>query len=516
MRLPRASGILLHPTSLPSSFGIGDLGPGATAFVDYLAEAGQRWWQVLPLNPTGFGNSPYQAYSSYAGNRLLLSPERLVDDGWLTADDWSDYPILAEDHVDFDAVTIAKDKLFKKAFDRFDSNQLGFHNFINDEAFWLDDYSLYMAIKEAHGGSCWFDWPAELIHREPEAMAYWREKLATEIRYAQFLQFSLARQWRSLREYCNARNVGLIGDVPIFVAHDSADVWSHQGLFELNDSGRPTVVAGVPPDYFAAEGQLWGNPLYRWDVMARDGYSWWIGRLKATTRLVDLVRLDHFRGFQAYWEVPATAPTAMEGRWAMGPGTTFFDSIREGLGGLPLIAEDLGMITDEVRFLRDRFELPGMRVLQFAFNSDPRTDIHLPHNFVNHCFVYTGTHDNDTTIGWFTGPRSDTTQNQDEVLKERAFTLRYLGSQGKEINWDMIRLALASAADTAIIPMQDILGLGREARMNVPGRAKGNWGWRMLPTQLDVSSRLRLAELTAVYGRWNGATPDAFRFPELI
>ncbi len=516
MRLPRASGILLHPTSLPSRFGIGDLGPAAHAFVDFLTETGQRWWQMLPLGPTGFGNSPYQSHSSYAGNALLISPEFLVEDGWLDPKDWDNYPKLPDDVVAFDAVTEAKERLFRRAFERFRPDQLGFETFRHDASHWLDDYALFMALKAAHDDAPWYDWPPELATRKPGAIARQRNKLGTTILYYQFIQYVFDRQWQRLREACKASEVSLIGDLPIFVAQDSADVWARPDLFQLDERGQPLVVAGVPPDYFSETGQLWGNPLYDWKVHANEKFAWWIARMKASTDRMDLVRLDHFRGFEAYWEVPAGSETAATGRWALGPGTAFLEALREGLGGLPLIAEDLGEITAEVEALRNRFELPGMKILHFAFSGDPGSDNNLPHNFINHCIAYTGTHDNDTTIGWFTRSDAATTQSRTQIEAERAFVCRYLGTCGAEIHWDLIRLAMASVADTVIIPLQDILGLDRTARMNVPGQAEGNWGWRFQPEQLAETIRNRVADLTAACYRWNGpiaVIPEPFRPP---
>ncbi len=411
MRLPRASGILLHPTSLPGRFGIGDLGPESNAYLDFLSETGQRWWQLLPLGPVGAGNSPYQSYSSYAGNPLLISPERLVDDGWLTPGDWKDYPALPDDHVDFAAVAQAKEVLLRRAFGRFKPDHLDFESFCQEQAHWLDDYALYMAFKDFYHGAAWTSWERGVIVRDPQVLARYREELADAILYYEFIQFVFARQWRALHEACRERGVQLIGDVPIFVALDSADVWARPELFQLDALGNPLYVAGVPPDYFSVDGQLWGNPLYRWEAHVAEDFAWWIDRLKATTERVDLVRLDHFRGFQAYWEVPADSRTAATGRWAMGPGSAFLEALREGLGGLPLIAEDLGEITTEVEILRDRFDLPGMRVLQFAFGGDPGSEFHLPHRYVNHCIAYTGTHDNDTALGWFQADHAGATQS---------------------------------------------------------------------------------------------------------
>jgi 4-alpha-glucanotransferase len=516
-RLPRSSGILLHPTSLPGRFGVGDLGPGALDFLDVLAESGQRWWQVLPVGPTGYGNSPYQSYSSYAGNPLLVSPEKLADAGWLSAGDWDDYPTLSEDRVDFDAVVPAKERLLRLAFGNFQPEPPDFAAFVLRNAFWLDDYALYMALKDAHQGAPWYDWEASLVRRDPKALERWRDKLAESVRYYQFVQYVFAQQWRALRLACQARQVAMLGDLPIFVAQDSADVWSRPELFWLDDQGRPTFVAGVPPDAFAEDGQFWGNPLYRWEAHEAEKYAWWVARIKAQTDRVDLIRLDHFRGFVAYWEIPAGAATAREGRWAHGPGTAFLDAVRAGLGGnLPLVAEDLGDITPEVYALRDRFGLPGMRVIQFGFGGSPGTEFHLPYSYVNHCIAYTGTHDNDTTAGWFAERPRGTPEERAYHRAQREYALRVLGSCGDEVHWDVIRVTLASVADTVIIPLQDVLGLGGAARMNVPGRPRGNWGWRFRPGQVRPQARARLADMTAAYGRWNGAVPDRYAPPRLV
>ncbi len=513
MKHPRSSGILLHPTSLPGRFGIGDLGPSALEFVNLLAETGQRWWQILPLGPTGYGNSPYQSYSSYAGNPLLISPERLGEEGLLSPSDWNDYPAFPDDRVDFDAVIAAKDKLLRRAFANFKPSTKAFKTFLTENAGWLDDFSLFMALKEDHGGAPWYDWEPELVSRDSNALTHARRRLAGSIRYYQFLQYAFARQWRAVREACETRHIGLLGDLPIFVAQDSADVWARPDLFSLDDQGRPTVVAGVPPDYFAATGQLWGNPLYRWDVHAAEGFAWWIGRLKASLARVDVVRLDHFRGFEAYWEIPAGARTAEGGRWVLGPGAAFLEAIREGVGGLPIVAEDLGDITAEVLVLRDQFQLPGMRVLQFGFSGDPGTEFHLPYTYVNHCIAYTGTHDNETTTGWFTSPVDGSVEERALVKAQRAYARRILGSKGSELHWDAIRVVQESVADTVILPLQDLLGLGSSARMNVPGRPEGNWGWRFLSGQIKPEVRDHLADLTAIHGRWNGIPPAQFGPP---
>jgi 4-alpha-glucanotransferase len=516
MRLPRASGLLLHPTSLPSPFGIGDLGPSAFEFIEALAESGQRWWQMLPLGPTGYGNSPYQSYSSYAGNPLLVSLEVLRDEGLLSPSDWADLPELPEDHVDFEAVIPLKTALLRRAFAHAKPMPEAFGAFVSEHAHWLDDFALFMALKETHGGAAWTDWETSLVARDPGALATAREKLEESVRFYQFVQYVLGRQWSALKAACARHQIGLIGDLPIFVALDSADVWARPDLFWLDDHGQPTFVAGVPPDYFAATGQLWGNPLYRWEAHAAEGFAWWIARLKAQTDRVDLVRLDHFRGFEAYWEIPAGSPVAATGRWAKGPGTAFLEAVRDGLGDLPIVAEDLGEITAEVYALRDRFELPGMRVLQFGFSGERGTDFHLPYSYVPHCIAYTGTHDNDTTVGWFTDPPRGTAAERAEVLAERSWARKLVGAKGDEIHWDVIRAAFESVADTVIVPLQDVLGLGSSARMNVPGRPDGNWRWRTRPGQFRPQSRDRLAELTAVAGRWNGTPPPRFGPPYLL
>lgn len=507
MRFPRSSGVLLHPSSLPSRFGIGDLGPEAHRFVNFLAETGQGWWQVLPLGPTGGMNSPYQSHSSFAGNFLLISPEAMVEQGWLQPDDLPDKTISKPDRVDFPAVARLKERLLRRAFQKCSQDDLGFQRFLEASAHWLDDYALFEALKRESGGKPWFDWEPALVTRKPTALAKWREKLAEEIRYQQFVQYVFATQMQKLRDHCLEKQVKLIGDIPIFAAHDSADVWSRPDLFFLDRRGRPTVQAGVPPDLFSSTGQLWGNPLYRWDVHQNEGFKWWIDRLSALLVWVDVIRIDHFRGFEAYWEVAGKATTAASGRWVKSPGVAFFQALQQRFIDLPLIAEDLGVITAEVDALREQFDLPGMRVLQFGFSTTSSEEKYLPHRFISHCVAYTGTHDNDTSLGWLTAAKAQTTQSKEEVQAERAYALRYAGTDGKEFHWDMIRLALGSVADLAIVPMQDLLGLGSAARMNIPGKAEGNWGWRFDAAQLTPAVKNRLAELTAIFGRWNGAIP---------
>jgi 4-alpha-glucanotransferase len=510
MRLPRASGVLLHPTSLPGRHGIGDLGREAHAFVDFLGTTGQRWWQMLPLGPTGYGNSPYQSHSSFAGNPLLIDLDDLVRRRWLAADA-ADELGLPADQVDFDAVSATKGRALRLAHAGFKAGGLreDFEAFKTANHAWLDDYVFYQALKDHHGGLPWYEWERELIVRDPGACARWRARLAEGVAYHEFIQFIFDIQWRALRAACLEAGVMLIGDLPIFVAHDSADVWARPDLFELDQHGQPLVVAGVPPDYFSETGQLWGNPLYRWDVHAGEDYAWWLARVRALLERVDLIRIDHFRGFEAYWEIPAGSKTAAPGRWVPGPGKMFFEAVKRRLGSLPFIAEDLGLITPAVELLRDELELPGMRVLQFGFEPDAGAEKDLPHRHVPHCVVYTGTHDNDTTRGWFTSTHVASTQSVAEIEAERAFALRYLNSTGDQIHWDMIRLAFTSVADTAIIPLQDILGLDGSARMNLPGTGEGNWRWRFRHDQIDRQARDRLADLTAVYSRWNGPVPEA-------
>ncbi len=514
MRHPRGSGVLLHPTSLPGRFGIGDLGPEAHRFVADLVEAGQTWWQMLPLGPTGFGNSPYQSPSSFAGNPLLISPEAMVRDGWLDEADLADYPELPAGHVDFDAVRLAKTALFHKAHERAGPDgPPEFRAFLESAKDWLDDFALFVALKDAHDGKPWNEWEPDIAARKPEAMALWRDRLAKEVHHQKLIQFVFHQQWEELRAACRSKGIKIIGDLPIFVSGDSADVWARPDLFELDDHGRPTAVAGVPPDFFSETGQLWGNPVYRWEAHEADGFAWWIARLRGTTDRVDILRLDHFRGFAAFWAVPGDAPTAASGEWRPSPGHALLEAVRDAFGGLPLIAEDLGLITPDVVALRDDFHLPGMRVLQFAFGDDPLADIYLPYRHIPHCIVYTGTHDNDTTRGWFTTTETNTTQSAALIAAERAFVLRFVGTDGSEIHWDLIRVASSSVADTVVFPMQDVLGLGHEARMNLPGRATGNWAWRYGPDEFPQAARDRLADITAVYDRWNGEVPAKWRSP---
>jgi 4-alpha-glucanotransferase len=486
--------VLLHPTSLPGPHGIGDLGQAAYTWIDALAYARQTWWQILPLGPTGYGDSPYQSFCSFAGNPLLVSPQRLLDDGLLAPADLEKAAFPAG-HVDFGPVIAFKSRLLQRAWEHFEAGAAPqlcseFDDFCQVEKSWLDDYALFMALKDLHEGGCWLDWPAPVRLREPAALARARQDLAGPIGQYQFRQFLFFKQWRAVKAYAASKGVKLIGDVPIFVAIDSVDVWAHPNLFLLDDERRPTVVAGVPPDYFAATGQLWGNPLYDWDELEKTGYAWWIARVKATLGMVDLIRLDHFRGFEAAWHIPAGMPTAQVGEWVPGPGVKFFEALRKELGGLPLIAEDLGLITPEVEQLRDDLHLPGMRILQFAFGGATENRF-LPHHYERNTVVYTGTHDNDTTWGWYEGIQEG----------ERDLVRRYLGRTGDDLAWDLIRLAWASVADYAMVPLQDLLDLGTEARMNLPGRPSGNWRWRFTVDQLTIEMLDRMEALTRLYSR---------------
>ena len=488
MRLPRAAGILLHPTSLPGPNGIGELGGESLRFLDMLAAAGMRVWQMLPLGHTGYGESPYQCLSAFAGNPLLIA---LPSDG--TA--------FPADHVDFAHVIPHKRKLLAEAVARFQRDD-AFASFVAAQAPWLRDYALFIALKDAHGGVAWTDWEAGAARREPEALVAWSDRLATAIERVQVEQYLFFTQFQALREASAARGIRLMGDLPIFVAHDSADVWAHPGLFKLRADGRPAVHSGVPPDYFTATGQLWKNPLYDWDAMARDGFAWWIERVRHAFTQFDLVRIDHFRGFEAYWEIPADHTTAVQGQWVKAPGNALFEAITAALGPLPIIAENLGVITPEVEALRERHDFPGMSILQFAFGTDPQAHAFRPHNLPRSTVVYTGTHDNDTTAGWWrsTG-EGDSTRSAADAAAEKVAACGYLDTDGREMHWTMIRAALASVADTAIVPMQDVLGLGSEARMNMPGRIGDNWRFRFSWDQLPPVTPQRLRTLVETYER---------------
>lgn len=495
MRLPRASGVLLHPTSLPGPHGSGDLGPSAYHFVDWLVTAGQRLWQMLPLGGIGPGNSPYMSTSAFAGNVLLIDLAGLAAQGWLEPADLMPPEGFDPAAVNYARVVPWRMARLARAAERFAregsaTQRAGFADFQREHADWLDDYALFMALAESYGWRDWCDWGTPLATRQPEALARARAALEPRIDFWKFCQWAFFGQWVRLKAYANGKGVRIVGDTPIFIAHQSADVWAHQHLFELGPDGRPTVVAGVPPDFFSATGQRWGNPLYRWAEHARDDYGWWVRRIRRTFELVDIVRIDHFRGFAAYWEIPAAEPTAIHGRWVPGPGEALFDAISKALGPMPVIAEDLGVITPDVEALRRKFAFPGMRILQFAFAGDA-SDRFLPHNHEPDTVVYTGTHDNDTAVGWW-ATASD---------HERHFARGYLATDGHDMAWTLIRAACASVADTAIHPMQDVLALPSECRMNFPGQGEGWWGWRFDWGQVHPWHAERLAELCRLYGR---------------
>jgi len=506
MRFQRSSGVLLHPTSLPGPYGAGDLGPEAFSFLEFLSAAGQKIWQVLPLNPTGYADSPYQCFSAFAGNPLLISLDLLVEQGLLSRAELKNVPRFPKKRVDYGAVIAFRFAKLRLAAEHFFANLEGerkaeFEGFCAKEAVWLDDYALFMAAKDAHGGIAWTGWEAALAAREPEALKYWRERLAKEIAAYKFWQFEFFRQWGALREACNRQGIRVMGDVPIYVAHDSADVWTAPRLFWLDERGNPLKVSGVPPDYFSATGQLWGNPTYRWERLREDGYRWWIARVRGVLRMFDLVRIDHFRGFEAYFEIPAGEKTAVNGTWIKGPGMELFEALEKEFGELPIVAENLGNITPEVEAIRHRFGFPGMAILQFAFGTDPQGPSFRPHNYEPNQVAYTGGHDNDTTVGWWTSGVGNSTRNEAELREEFEFASAYLNLRGEEIQWAMMRALLASVADTVLIPMQDVLGLGGEARMNLPGRMGGNWKWRYEHGQLRPGMTRRLRELTKVYDR---------------
>ena len=492
---------------MPGTHGIGDLGASAHEFIEFLAGSGQKVWQVLPLNPTGYGDSPYQCFSAFAGNPLFIDLEGLREEGFLTTSDLASAPNFPEDHVAYDRVIPFKQKLLHKAASAFsaektEADRLAFDAFCQREKQWLEDYALFMACKQVHDDRAWVHWDTAIRQRDPAAVQRWRNDWSSELEYHRFVQFQFFRQWEKVREHCRRRGISIMGDIPIYVAHDSADVWAHPELFRLDERGQPTAVAGVPPDYFSATGQLWGNPLYRWDVSAASGHRWWIDRCRASLAMFDLVRLDHFRGFEAYWEISATALTAAEGRWVEGPGTDFFRTLQTELIELPFVAENLGVITPGVEGLRRDFGFPGMSLLQFAFGNDPQGPSFRPHNYSRELVAYTGGHDNDTTVGWWTSSGvGESTRTEQDIRKERDFTRAYLDFQEEEVNWVFIRAVLASVANTAIVPLQDVLGLGSEARMNLPGTVSGNWRWRYSANRLTKEMCEKLLALTHLYDR---------------
>ena len=501
----RSSGVLLHVTSLPSPYGVGDVGPAALQWVDRLHAAGQRWWQALPLGPTGCGNSPYSCLSSFAGNSLLVSPELLIEDGLLSPRDCGIGRGLPKRAVDFEAVAVFKHRLLEQAWRNFGASarpelRAEFERFCSDEAHWLDDYALFRALKARFGGGSFLNWPEDLLRRNPPALASARRELADPIDQSRFGQFLVSRQGSRLKEYAHDRGVLLIGDLPFFVSVDSSDVWANPECFQLDAHLRPRFVAGVPPDYFSATGQLWGNPVYDWEALQRSGYRWCIDRLKSLLAHVDVVRLDHFRAFCAAWHVPPTAKTAEPGHWVPGPGAAFFEAVRAELDHLPFIAEDLGVITPDVEALRDQFELPGIRVIQFGFDGNPANP-HLPHNYGPNTVTYTGTHDNNTTRGWF--------ESLPEHVRQAARSYASKSGAGaREIAWDFIQSVWSSSCGLAIAPLQDLLNLGVEGRMNVPGVANGNWCWRCTEEMLTPAVFDRLHELTISTGRMAGAMAE--------
>lgn len=497
MPFSRASGILLHPTSLPGRYGIGDLGASAYAFVDFLYDSGQQLWQLLPLGPTGHGNSPYMSYSAMAGNPFLISLDRLVDERFLVSDDLSNMPDFPGDRVDYQHVAQTKLPLLRRAAQRFQeqaspAQRQAYDTFCETHGFWLDDYALFMALKQVFEGKSWHLWEEAIARRQPAALKHWRTECQNDITFHKFCQFEFHRQWAALKDYANDSGIQIIGDIPIYVAHDSVDVWAFPQFFHLDpETQAPAQMAGVPPDYFSETGQLWGNPIYRWEAMQETGYDWWIERFRATLELVDIVRIDHFRGFCAYWSVPQGEDTAMNGEWVEGPGAQFFKVLADRLGQMPIIAEDLGVITQDVTDLREQFQFPGMKVLHFAFGGGSDNPF-LPFNHDRNFIVYTGTHDNDTTQGWF----------QALPDHERDALLQYLGCTTPDgIHWDMIRLALQSVANQAVFPLQDVLGFGTDSRMNYPGTAEGNWEWRFRSEWVSPELAAKLQHLTRIYGR---------------
>jgi 4-alpha-glucanotransferase len=491
----RASGILLHPTSLPGQFGSGDIGTGSYRFIDWLVRAGQTYWQMLPLGEVAAANSPYTSSSAFAGNHLLIDLEELAKQGWLSPGDLIPHPEFNADRIRFDLVKpfrmerlqLASRRFFSKPDNGYYADYLAF---CDAERHWLDDFALFKAIEHHEQFREWDLWPEEFVRRDMATLSDAMERYADEVDFCKFCQWCFYRQWNLLKSYAMEHGIRIIGDVPIFVSYQSADVWEHQELFELDAQGHPTVVAGVPPDYFSETGQLWGNPLYRWSVHEQTNYAWWIERLTHAFRLFDQVRIDHFRGFASYWATPAGAADAICGEWMPGPGEQLFEAFQQTFGELPIIAEDLGLITPDVIKLRDQFKLPGMRILQFAFG-DNEKNYFLPHHYISNTVAYTGTHDNDTCIGWWKSASEH----------EKNFTKHYLGSDGSEINWDMIKILSGSAANTVIFPLQDIIGLDSEHRMNIPGTSWGNWEWRFSWSQLQNSYTERLGQLTAQHMR---------------
>lgn len=492
----RGSGILLHITSLPSAYGIGDLGPWAYRFADFLAESGQSYWQILPLNPNDSKvGSPYYSSSALAGNILLISPELMCRQGLLSEKDLPK-PSFPEERVEYHRVSSYKQKLFLRAYKRFKrhKNEFEYEKFCKENSGWLEDFAIFEALKDHLKEKDWSRWTPEIKNRDPRTLQTLKRELRDRVKMEKFLQYLFFKQWLELKDYCNQKGIEVIGDLPIYVNYRSVDVWTNPEMFKLDKNKRPTVVSGVPPDYFSSTGQRWGNPVYRWDVLKKNGYVWWIKRMKHNLKLFDFVRIDHFRGFVAYWETSAREKTAVNGRWVKIDAINFFDTLLRHFPYLPVIAEDLGSITPDVREVIARYDFPGMKLLIFAFGEDLPTNPYAPHNHVRNCLVYTGTHDNNTIRGWFKGEAT-----ADD--KKRIF--KYLGRKIKEgdVHWEFVRLAMMSVANTVILPMQDILGLGEEARMNRPATSKGNWRWRLREKELTHRLSKKLLEITKIYGR---------------
>lgn len=493
----RKSGILLHITSLPSSFGIGDLGPSAHHFVDFLTASHQKVWQILPLNPSGtfVGSSPYASYSAFAGNPLLISPELLHQAGLIAQSDLDAAVLPSGEQIDYEKVIAAKTRVLLAAYEKFQAKENPeFDSFCKDNKDWLDDYSLFVALKQNFNEVAWLDWPKEIRDRLEPDLKHWREKLASQVHRAKVFQFLFFQQWNSLKSYCNEKGIQIFGDLPIYVSADSVDVWAHPELFKLDEERKPIFVSGAPPDYFSATGQRWGSPVYRWDILKKKHFNWWLRRIGHNLKLFDLLRLDHFRGFVAYWEIPATEKTAVNGKWIDAPAVELFESIKKHFPDATIIAEDLGVITQEVRDVMTRFAFPGMKILLFAFGGDLPTNPYVPHNYSTNCVVYTGTHDNNTIQGWFKNEAS---------AEDRKRLLDYLGDEVvvENLHWHLIRVAMASVADLFVVPMQDILGLGEEARMNFPQKSNGNWKWRLRGDQLSHALAEKLSYMTWLYGR---------------
>lgn len=512
MKFPRSSGVLLHPSSLPGTAGIGTLGPDALGFVSFLRDVGASIWQMLPLGPTGYGDSPYQCFSAFAGNPLLIHlPDETTVARAVPAtvtpvaptdavSNASDRSADSRTEVDFAEVIRTKRELLRAHHARFVPDAR-YERWVAAQH-WLADYALFATLKVAHDGRSWTEWTPPLAERNAEALEKFRRAHQREISQVCFEQYVFFRQFEAVRNACRENGIRLMGDLPIYVAHDSADVWANRELFQLNADGSLIVQAGVPPDYFSETGQLWGNPIYKWDVMAKDNYAWWIQRMRASLSMFDLIRLDHFRGFESYWEVPGNDATAINGRWVKGPGAPLFQAMTDALGPLPIVAENLGLITPEVETLRKELGYPGMSILQFAFGGDDEINEFQPHHYVHEQVVYTGTHDNDTTVGWWSAEAGeDSTRSEADILREHTRVLEYFDTDGAEIHWTLIRAALASVADTALIPMQDLLGLGGEARMNLPGRQSGNWKFRFTWEELTPDIPRRLLLLNRLFNR---------------